>query len=382
MIYLDYAATTPVREEVLTAMQPYYQEMYYNPAAYYQSARAVSQAVERARQQVANLIGAKSDEIYFTASGTEADNWAIKGVMDQYLPTEGQVITTTIEHEAIRKSCHWLANKGYPVIYLSVDKQGRVDMEALEKVLAEHRPTLLSVIAGNNEIGTIQPMSGIGSLAKRYGVLYHSDAVAAVGQIPIDVKQWGVDLLSLSGHKLYGPKGIGVLYIKKGTKIGSFVSGGGQERGLRSGTSNVPAIVGLGKAAELLQAELLTLKERQQQLQTYLHNRVLSEIDGSCFNGAWPGKTEQGEYRRLPGNLHFTFRGLKTETLLTRLDMAGIVTSAGSACQAGALSLSHVLMAIGYQTDSQQAHLRVSIGRQTTQLMLDRLIEQLKTIVP
>lgn len=366
MIYLDNAATTQMDEEVLECMLPYLREYYGNPAAIYSLAGESGKAVAKARTQIAELINAKKEEIYFTGGGSESDNWALKAVADMYEKEGCHIITTKIEHHAVLHTCEYLEKKGIAVTYVDVDEQGNV---APESIRAAIRPDtrLISVMAANNEIGTIQPLKEIGQIAKEHHILFHTDAVQAFGHIPLDVEELQVDLLSASGHKIYGPKGVGILYIRRNVKIGSFVHGGAQERHRRAGTHNVPAIVGMGKAAELAKQRLQESMELEGKLRDYLIERVLQRVPGSYLNGS--------RNNRLPNNGSFCFEGIEGESLLILLDQQGICGSGGSACSTGAVDPSHVLRAIGVNEELAKGMLRLTVSSKTTREELDITVE-------
>lgn len=328
--------------------------------------------MDRARQNVAELIGAKPEEIYFTGGGSEADNWALKATAEAYAAKGRHIITSRIEHHAILHTCEYLEKQGYEVTYLDVDKDGRIRLDELEAAI---RPDtiLISVMAANNEIGTIQPLKEIGQIAHTHGVLFHTDAVQAFGHIPLAVDEMNIDMLSASGHKINGPKGIGVLYIRKGVKIRSFVHGGAQERKRRAGTLNVPGIVGMGKAAELAGKNMNERSERERDLRDTLIERILTEIPYSQLNG--------DRTNRLPNNVNVCFRFIEGESLLIRLDQAGICASSGSACTSGSLEPSHVLLAIGLPHEIAHGSLRLTLSEKNTKEELDKTVEELKKIV-
>ncbi len=372
MIYLDNAATTQMDEEVLECMLPYFREYYGNPAAIYSLAGQSGKAVAKARSQVAELIGARKEEIYFTGGGSESDNWAIKAVADLYEKEGCHIITTTIEHHAVLHTCEYLEKKGIRVTYVGVDAQGFVDPEKIRQAI---RPDtrLISVMAANNEIGTIQPLKEIGQIARTQGILFHTDAVQAFGHIPLDVEELQVDLLSASGHKIHGPKGVGILYIRRNVKLGSFLHGGAQERHRRAGTHNVPAIVGMGKAAELAKQRMTESMAKESKLRDYLIERVLTQVPETYLNGS--------RENRLPNNASFCFRGIEGESLLILLDQKGICGSGGSACSTGAVDPSHVLRAIGVQEDLARGVLRLTVSSQTTREELDMAVEAIRSNV-
>lgn len=372
LIYLDNAATTAVAPEVLEAMLPFFCEHYGNPSAIYSFASESKAAVDKARTVIANAIGAKNEEIYFTAGGSESDNWALKATAEAYASKGKHIITTKIEHHAILHTAQWLEQNGYEVTYLDVDADGRVNPADVEAAI---RPDtiLISVMAANNEIGTIEPLKEIGAIAKAHSVLFHTDAVQAFGHIPLDVDEMGIDMLSASGHKINGPKGIGFLYIRRGVKIRNFVHGGAQERNRRAGTHNVPGIVGMGKATELAIANMKETAEYETQLRDYLISRVLEEIPHAVLHGS--------KENRLPNNANFGFRFIEGESMLILLDQNGICASSGSACTSGSLDPSHVLLAIGIPHERAHGSLRITISRETTREQIDFTIENLKKII-
>lgn len=372
MIYLDNAATTKVSEEVFAAMKPYFCEQYANPSAIYTFAGKSMKAVDEARKDVAGLIGAQPNEIYFTAGGSESDNWAVKAAAEAYRAKGRHIITSAIEHHAVLHTCQYLEKQGHEVTYVGVDEYGVIKLDELAAAVREDT-VLITVMAANNEIGTIQPLKEIGEIAKKNGILFHTDAVQAYGHIPLDVDALGIDMLSGSGHKLYGPKGIGFLYIRKGVRIGAYVHGGAQERARRAGTHNTPAIVGMGSAARLAAADLEENMKKQAALRDYLIRRVLDEIPYSRLNGH-PAD-------RLPGNASFCFRFIEGESLLILLDQKGICASSGSACTSGSLEPSHVLLAIGLPHETAHGSLRLTLSGETTKEELDVTVEELKKIV-
>ncbi len=371
-IYLDNAATTRTAEEVVEAMIPYFTENYGNPSSIYELGQRSKEAITTAREQIAGVIGAKTEEIYFTAGGSEADNWALKAACEAYEGKGRHIITTKIEHHAILHTCEYLEKKGVEVTYLNVDEKGLVDLDELQKAI---RPDtiLISIMFANNEIGTIEPIKEIGMIAKEHGILFHTDAVQAFGQLPIDVDDMHIDMLSSSAHKINGPKGIGFLYIRKGVKIRSFVHGGAQERKRRAGTENVPAIVGYGVAAKRAAETMEERTAKERQLRDYFIERVEKEIPYVKLNGH-PTK-------RLPNNINFSFRFVEGESLLIMLDMKGIAGSSGSACTSGSLDPSHVLLAIGLPHEIAHGSLRLSLGEDTTKEDLDYTLEQIKEII-
>ena len=372
VIYLDNAATTQVLPEVLQEMLPYFTEDFGNPSAVYTFASGAKGAVDKAREQVAKLIGAKPEEIYFTAGGSESDNWALKATAEAYKEKGRHIITTAIEHHAILHTCQWLEQQGFEVTYLPVDEKGVVSPQEVEKAI---RPDtiLISVMAANNEIGTIEPLKEIGAIAKEHGILFHTDAVQAFGHIPLDVEALNIDMLSASGHKIHGPKGVGILYIRKGVKIRSFVHGGAQERKRRAGTHNVPGSVGMGKAAELAGTHMQENNEKIVALRNHLIDRVLKEIPYTRLNGH--------EINRLPNNANFCFRFIEGESMLILLDQKGICGSSGSACTSGSLDPSHVLLAIGLPHEIAHGSLRLTLSEKNTLEEIDYTVDQLKAII-
>ncbi|MCI6091550.1 cysteine desulfurase NifS [bacterium] len=372
VIYLDNAATTKTAPEVVEAMLPYFTEYYGNPSSVYSFASGNKEKINEQRERIAEMLGAAPNEIYFTAGGSESDNWALKATAEAYAEKGKHIITTKIEHHAILHTGEYLQKRGYEVTYLDVDENGLVKLDELEAAI---RPDtiLISVMFANNEIGTIEPIKEIGAIAKKHGVLFHTDAVQAFGQVPIDVNECQIDMLSASGHKLNGPKGIGFLYIRKGVKIRSFIHGGAQERKRRAGTENVPGIIGLGTAAARAAATMEERAKKEIEMRDYLISRVLDEIPYTKLNGH-PEK-------RLPNNANFSFRFIEGESLLIRLDMAGICGSSGSACTSGSLDPSHVLMAIGLPHEIAHGSLRLTLNEEITREEIDYVVEQLKTIV-
>ena len=372
LIYLDNAATTKTAPEVVEAMLPYFSELYGNPSSIYSLAGESKKAVDHAREIIAGALGAQPEEIYFTAGGTESDNWALKAAAEFYKKKGNHIITTKIEHNAILHTCQWLEKQGFEVTYLNVDENGVVKLEELKKAI---RPTtiLISVMYANNEIGTIQPIKEIGEIAREHGILFHTDAVQAFGQLPIQVDDCHIDMLSASGHKLNGPKGIGFLYIRKGVKIRSFIHGGAQERKRRAGTENVPGIVGLGKAVERAVSTRKERADKEKELRDYLIGRVLKEIPYTRLNGH--------RTMRLPNNANFSFQFIEGESLLIMLDMEGICGSSGSACTSGSLDPSHVLLAIGLPHEIAHGSLRLTLSEETTKEELDFVVESLKKII-
>lgn len=372
LIYLDNAATTKTAPEVVEAMLPFFTERYGNPSSVYGFASDNKNEIARQRERIAEAIGAKDNEIYFTAGGTESDNWALKAAAEAYADKGNHIITTKIEHHAILHTAEYLEKRGIEVTYLDVNEEGIVDIRELEKAI---RPTtiLISVMFANNEIGTIQPIKEIGEIASKHGVLFHTDAVQAFGQVPISVDECHIDMLSASGHKLNGPKGIGFLYIRKGVKIRSFIHGGGQERKRRAGTENVPGIIGLGTAVARAVCTMDERAEKEKDLRDYLIRRVLKEIPYTRLNGH--------PKNRLPNNANFSFQFIEGESLLIMLDMKGICASSGSACTSGSLDPSHVLLAIGLPHEIAHGSLRLTLSSETTREEIDYVIESLKEIV-
>ena len=371
-IYLDNAATTQTKVEVVEAMLPYFNECYGNPSSVYDIASKSKTAVVKARDIIASALSCESNEIYFTAGGTEADNWALKATAESYKDKGNHIITTTIEHHAILHTCEYLESQGFEVTYLPVDENGVVKLNDLKAAI---RPTtiLISVMFANNEIGTIQPIKEIGKIAKEHGILFHTDAVQAFGQVPINVDEYHIDMLSASGHKLNGPKGIGFLYIRKGLKLRSYIHGGAQERKRRAGTENVPGIVGFGKAVELAVESMKKRTDYEIKLRDYLINRVTSEIPFVRLNGH--------RTNRLPNNANFSFRFIEGESLLIMLDMKGIAASSGSACTSGSLDPSHVLLAIGLPHEIAHGSLRLTLSENTKKEEIDYTIDCIKEIV-
>ncbi|MDO5689181.1 MAG: cysteine desulfurase NifS [Tissierellia bacterium] len=371
-IYLDNAATTRVSPEVLEAMMPYLTDLYGNPSSIYQLGGKSKVAIENAREVVADSIGAERKEIFFTSGGSEADNWAIKGVAEAYGAKGNHIITSKIEHHAVLHTCEYLEKNGFEVTYLDVDENGFISLEALESAITD-RTILISIMFANNEIGTIQPIEEIGRIAKERGVLFHTDAVQALGVLPIDVNQMNIDLLSLSGHKIHAMKGVGALYIRSGIKLPNLIHGGAQERRRRAGTENVAAIVGLAKAVERSTDDREARNAKLTTLRDYLIERLTTEIEEVRLNG--------DPIRRLPNNVNLCFRYIEGESLLLMLDMEGICASSGSACTSGSLDPSHVLLAIGLPHEIAHGSLRLSLGEENTEQELDYVVERLKEIV-
>lgn len=373
MIYLDNAATTKTAPEVVEAMLPYFTEMYGNPSSIYDFASKSKEAVSKARGQIADALGAKKEEIYFTAGGSEADNWALKATFEAYKSKGNHIITTKIEHHAILHTCEYLEKeRGAKITYLDVDENGIVKLDELEKAITPET-ILISVMFANNEIGSIQPIREIGAIAKEHGILFHTDAVQAFGQVPINVDELGIDMLSSSGHKLNGPKGIGFLYIRKGVKIRSFVHGGAQERKRRAGTENVPGIVGYGVAADRAVRTMKERTDKEIQVRDHFIERILKEIPYVKLNG--------DRIKRLPNNVNVSFQFIEGESMLLMLDNYGICASSGSACTSGSLDPSHVLLAIGLPHEIAHGSLRMTLSEETTMEDADFVVDKLKEIV-
>ncbi len=371
-IYMDNSATTPVKSEVLEEMLPYFNEKYGNPSSIYSLGGQSKIAVEKAREKVAIALGAKTKEIYFTSGGSEADNWALKGVAFANKNKGNHIITSKIEHHGILHTCEYLERHGFRITYLDVDEYGTVDIEQLKNSITDET-ILISIMFANNEIGTIQPIKEIGEIAKEKGIYFHTDAVQAVGNVKIDVNELNIDLLSLSAHKFYGPKGVGALYIRQGVKMHNLIEGGAQEKNRRAGTENVPAIVGLGKAIELAYENIDEHNAKLEKLRERLKAKVFENINYVRFNGH--------PTNRLPGNASFCFRFIEGESLLLSLDMEGIAGSSGSACTSGSLDPSHVLLAIGLPHEIAHGSLRLSLGDLNTEEEIDYVVEKLVEIV-
>lgn len=372
MIYLDNAATTKTRPEVVEAMLPYFTEFYGNPSSVYTFSAKSKEAVTKAREIIADSLGVKSNEIYFTAGGSEADNWALVAASEAYEAKGKHIITSKIEHHAILHTCEYLEKRGYEVTYLDVDENGVVKLDELKKAI---RPDtiLISIMFANNEIGTIEPIKEIGAIAKEHGILFHTDAVQAYGHVPISADEYNIDMLSASGHKINGPKGIGFLYIRKGVKIRSFIHGGAQERRRRAGTENVPGIVGFGKAVQLAMDEMEERTKKEVEMREYLMEKVLREVPFTRINGS--------RTSRLPNNINFAFQFIEGESLLIKLDMAGICGSSGSACTSGSLDPSHVLLAIGLPHEIAHGSLRLTLSEENTMEEMDITADKIKEIV-
>jgi len=372
VVYMDHAATTPVRPEVVEAMLPYFSERYGNPSSLYALAREAKGAVEEARGQVASAIGAEPEEIFFTSGGTESDNWAIKGVAAGLRKRGDHIITSSIEHSAVIHPCRELEKEGFQVTYLPVDEFGRVDPGAVEDAITD-ATILISVMAANNEIGTIQPVAEIGRIAHDRGVLFHTDAVQAIGAFPVDVDAIGADLLALTAHKFGGPKGAGALYVRKRTRIATLMEGGAQERGRRAGTENVPGIVGLGRAIELAVAGMPRNATRIAGMRDRMIREILDAIPDTRLNGH---PTE-----RLPNNVNIAFRYVEGESILLLLDSLGISASSGSACTSASLEPSHVLLAIGLPHEIAHGSLRLTLGQDTTEDDVDHVLSVLPGVI-
>lgn len=371
-VYLDYSATTPVKEEVLKEMIPYFTEKFGNPSSLYDRGLEAKDAVNHAREQVAALINADPSEVYFTAGGTEADNWAVFGVADKLKEKGNHIITTKIEHHAMLHSCEFLEKHGYEVTYLGIDENGRISLEELENAITD-KTILISVMMVNNEIGTVQPIKEIGKIAKAHKIIFHTDAVQALGNVPIDVKDMGIDLMSMSSHKIYGPKGEGALFMRKGLRISNYIHGGAQENSKRAGTENLTGIVGFGKAAELAKTNFDKHVKHCSELRNYLVDRILKEIPDTQLNGTMDG--------RHPGNANITFKFIEGESILLLLNQFGISVSTGSACSSKSLEPSHVLVALGVPVEMIHGTVRFTVGDFTTKEDIDYVIDNLKVIV-
>ena len=371
-VYLDYSATTPVKEEVLKEMIPYFTEKFGNPSSLYDKGLESKDAVTHAREQVADLINAKPSEVYFTAGGTESDNWALFGTAEKLKSKGNHIITTKIEHHAILHSCAYLEKEGYEVTDLDIDKDGRISLKQLEEAITD-KTILISIMLVNNEIGTVQPIKEAAAIAKKHGVLFHTDAVQGLGNVDIDVKDMGVDMMSMSSHKIYGPKGSGALYIRKGVVIDNYLHGGAQENRRRAGTENLTGIVGFGKAAELAKANFKGHVEHCSSLRNYLKDRIISEIPDTYVNGTMEN--------RHPGNLNITFKYIEGESILLLLNQFGISVSTGSACSSTSLEPSHVLTALGVPVEMIHGTVRFTVGDFTTKEDIDYVVDNLKKIV-
>ncbi len=371
-VYLDYSATTPVKKEVLDAMLPFFSEEFGNPSSLYRKGRNAKEAISKARRQVADLIGAKEQQIIFTSGGTEADNWAVKNAAYLYKNKGNHIITTKIEHHALVHTCEYLEENGFDVTYLDVDRYGRIRLDDLKAAI---QPTtiLMSIMFANNEVGTIQPIKEIGAIAREHGIVFHTDAVQALGNVEIDVDEMNIDMLSMSAHKIYGPKGIGALYINRKVKLTKYLHGGSQELKKRAGTENVAGIIGFGKAAELAKTHLHDHIAQLTELRDYFIKKVLDNIDLVSLNG----HAEQ----RLPGNINMTFPYVEGETILLYLDVQGISASSGSACSSSSFQASHVLQALGVPLEDALTSIRFTVGDFTTKEDLDYVVEVLTTVI-
>lgn len=371
-VYMDYAATTYVKPEVLNEMMPYFTEKFGNPSSFYGLSRETNRAISKARESVAKALNCETNEVYFTGGGSESDNWAIKGIAYAHKNKGNHIITSKIEHHAVLHTCEYLEKNGFEVTYLDVDEDGFVDVKELENAITD-KTILVSIMFANNEIGTIQPIKEIGAICRERKVFFHTDAVQAVGNVPVDVKELNIDLLSLAAHKIYGPKGIGALYVRKGVRIDNLIHGGGQERARRAGTENVAAVVGLGKAIELATENL----EEHAKKMTALRDRLIKgllTIPHSNLNGP------EGD-KRLPGNVNIGFEFIEGESILLSLDFKGVCASSGSACTSGSLDPSHVLLAIGLPHERAHGSLRLTIGDGTTEEDVDYVIEVVPPII-
>jgi len=372
-IYMDHAATTPTDIEVVKEMEPYFTQKYGNPNSIHSFGQEAKEAVEEAREKIARLIGANPSEIVFTAGGTEADNYAIKGIAWANQKKGNHIITSKIEHHAVSHSCHFLEKHKFNVTYLPVDKYGLINPDDVKRAIT-NKTILVTILHANNEIGTIEPIKEIGKIVKGAGLYFHTDSVQTVGHIPIDVNDLGVDMLSLSGHKLYGPNGVGVLYLRKGTKIDSLMDGGGQEKNRRAGTENVAGIVGIGKAAELAEKRLAQGEEDKIiKLRDKLIKNIMNKVENVRLNGH--------PTNRLPGNVNFCFEFIEGESMLLNLDMEGVAASSGSACTSGSLEPSHVLLAIGLPPEIAHGSLRLTLGKDNTEEDIDYVIDILPKII-
>jgi cysteine desulfurase len=371
-VYMDYSATTYVKPEVLEEMLPYFTEKFGNPSSFYGISRETKKAIDKAREQVAKTLNCRPDEVYFTGGGSEADNWAIKGIASAHKNKGNHIITTKVEHHAVLHSCEYLEKNGFDVTYLDVNEEGFINLEDLKNAITD-KTILVSIMFANNEIGTIQPIKEIGEICSEKKVFFHTDAVQAVGNIPVDVKEMNIDMLSLAGHKIYGPKGIGVLYIKKGIKIDNLIHGGGQEKNRRAGTENIASIVGLGKALELATDNLEEHMKKMIALRDKLMNGLL-EVPYTRLNGP------RGD-KRLPGNVNVCFRFIEGESILLSLDFKGVCASSGSACTSGSLDPSHVLLAIGLPHEIAHGSLRLSMGEGSTEEDVDYVLEVVPPII-
>ena len=372
IIYLDHAATTATRPEVVDAMLPYFTENFWNPSSVYTPALNNRKVVDESRDTIAKSLGTTPENIYFTAGGSESDNWALKSTAEAYASKGKHIITSKIEHHAILHTCEYLEKRGFEITYIDVDENGILKLDDLKAAI---RPDtiLISVMFANNEIGTIQPIKEIGAIAKEHGIIFHTDAVQAYAQIPINVDEYNIDMLSVSGHKFGGPKGIGFLYIRKGLKLRSFVHGGAQERKRRAGTENITGIVGLAKAVEIAFATMDERIKKETEVRDYAIKRILAEVPYCRLNG--------DAVKRVPNNINISFQFIEGESLLIMLDMAGICASSGSACTSGSLDPSHVLLAIGLPHEIAHGSLRMTIGEETTKEDMDYVVDKIKEIV-
>lgn len=371
-VYLDNSATTPIKGDVLKEMLPFLTEHFGNASSLYTPGLVARLALDEAREKVAALINAKANEVYFTGCGSESDNWVLKGVASSLKNKGNHIITTVTEHPAMLRTCEYLEKNGYEVTYLGIDDQGRLNPAELEAAIKD-TTILVSIMMVNNEIGTIHPIKELAAIAKKHGVLFHTDAVQAVGNVPIDVKDLGVDFLSMSAHKIYGPKGVGGLYIRRGAKLGTLIFGGGQESGKRAGTENVAGIVGFGKAAELALNSLDEHIKHSTEMRNYLAEKLTAEIPDVIINGTMDD--------RHPGNLNVTFKYIEGESILIQLDACGICISTGSACSSKSLKPSHVLSALGVPVELIHGTVRFSVGDFTTKEDIDYTVECTKKIV-
>ncbi|AYE33165.1 cysteine desulfurase NifS [Clostridium septicum] len=371
-VYMDYAATTYVKPEVLDEMMPYFTEKFGNPSSFYGISRETKKAIDSGREKISKALNCDLNEVYFTGGGSEADNWAIKGIAWAHKNKGNHIITTKIEHHAVLHTCEYLEKNGFEVTYLDVNEEGFIDLEELKNAITD-KTILVSIMFANNEIGTIQPIKEIGQICRERKVFFHTDAVQAVGNVKIDVKEMNIDLLSLAGHKIYGPKGIGVLYVRKGIKIDNLIHGGGQERARRAGTENIAAIVGLGKAIELATENLDEHAKKMTALRYKLIDGLL-KVPHTRLNGP------RGD-KRLPGNVNVTFEFIEGESILLSLDFEGVCASSGSACTSGSLDPSHVLLAIGLPHELAHGSLRLTLGDGSTEEDVDYVIEVVPPII-
>ena len=371
-VYLDYSATTPVKEEVLNEMLPFFSERYGNASSLYTPGLDAKRALDNAREQVAALINAKPTEVYFTGCGSESDNWVLYGVADAYKSKGNHIITTVEEHHAMLHTCEYLEKHGYEITYLGIDENGQIDLEEYKNAFTD-KTILASIMLVNNEIGTIHPIKEMAAIAKENGVLFHTDAVQGLGNVPIDVEDMGVDFLSMSAHKIYGPKGVGALFMRRGIRIPNFIHGGAQEMGKRAGTENVPGIVGFGKAAELARVNLDSHIKHCSELRNYLADRIIKEIPNTYVNGTMEN--------RHPGNLNVTFEYIEGESILLMMDSRHVCVSTGSACSSKSLKPSHVLAAMGVPDELIHGTVRFTVGDFTTKEDIDYVVDNLKEVV-